>query len=60
MLVPEKEAKFKHCPMLTTKDDKLRFCLGSNCMMWRYKNPGKRNETDQGYCGCAGRPAGAM
>ncbi|MBG0777143.1 MAG: hypothetical protein H0S85_12015 [Desulfovibrionaceae bacterium] len=60
MLLQEKQAKFKHCPLLTTKEDKYRFCLGSMCMMWRYKNPEKTGEGDLGYCGLSGRPAGAM
>ncbi len=60
MLLPQNEAKFKHCPLLTTKDDKLRFCLGAACMMWRYANPEKRGDSDQGYCGVAGRPVGAL
>ncbi len=52
MLLPESEAKFKYCPHLTTHDDKLKFCLGQGCMMWRKAGP------DQGYCGLAGKPAG--
>ena len=60
MLLPEKDAKFKNCPFLTTKEDKFRFCLGSSCMMWRYKNPEKCSGEDEGYCGLAGRPAGAL
>ena len=31
----ESEAKFKYCPLLKTHDDKMKFCLGSMCMMWR-------------------------
>ncbi len=58
MLLPVKDAKFKNCPLLTTKDDKLRFCLGASCMMWRYKHRSeKSNEEAEGYCGLAGRPA---
>ena len=60
MLTSEKEARFKNCPLLTTTDGKLRFCLVANCMMWRFKNPEKRSEDDKGYCGMAGRPAGAL
>lgn len=60
MLLPQKEAKFKYCPYLTTKDDKLRFCQTTECMMWRFKHPEKRTEDDKGYCGVAGKPAGAM
>ncbi|MGD9608484.1 MAG: hypothetical protein AB7U59_03635 [Desulfovibrionaceae bacterium] len=50
MYVSEKEAKFKYCPLLTTHDDKLKFCQGTMCMMWRGAGP------DAGYCGLAGRP----
>ena len=60
MLLPEKEAKFKNCPLLTTKEDKFRFCLGSACMMWCYMESEKRSETDKGYCGLAGKPVGAL
>lgn len=60
MQLTEKEAKFKHCPLLTTRDDKLRFCLGSACLMWRWKNPEKQGSEEMGYCGMAGRPAGAL
>ena len=60
MLLPQKEAKFKYCPFMTTKDDKLRFCLGAGCMMWHFKHPEKEGETDPGYCGLAGKPAGGM
>lgn len=50
MPLHESEAKFKYCPLLTTHDDKLKFCQGSMCMMWRTHGP------DTGYCGLAGRP----
>ncbi|THB62724.1 MAG: hypothetical protein D6E12_18740 [Desulfovibrio sp.] len=60
MLISEKEARFKYCPLLTTHDDKLKFCLGAGCMMWRWKNPERREEADSGYCGQSGRPAGAL
>lgn len=54
MLVAESEAKFKYCPLLTTHDDKLKFCQGSMCMMWRVDR--SREESDKGYCGLAGHP----
>ncbi|GFM33490.1 hypothetical protein LN040_00675 [Desulfovibrio subterraneus] len=60
MLLPEKEARFKTCPLLKTSDDKMKFCQGEACMMWRFKNPQRKDETDPGYCGLAGKPAGAM
>lgn len=60
MLLPQNEAKFKKCPLLTTKDDKLRLCLGVDCLMWRFAEAGKRSDTDRGYCGLAGRPAGVV
>jgi hypothetical protein len=49
MLLAESDAKFKYCPLLTTHDDKLKFCLGSMCMMWRLGPDG-----ELGYCGAAG------
>ncbi len=52
MLLPEAEAKFKYCPLLKTHDDKMKFCLGGMCMMWRFA------EGDRGYCGAAGSIAG--
>jgi hypothetical protein len=60
MLLPLSEATFKKCPLLTTHDDKLRFCLGSECMMWRYAHPERRSGDEKGYCGLAGRPAGVL
>ena len=53
MYMTEKEAKFKYCPLLTTHDDKLKFCQGAMCMMWRSAGP------DAGYCGLAGQPQAA-
>ncbi len=50
MILQESEAKFKYCPLLKTHDDKLKFCQGSMCMMWRDAGAGA------GYCGLAGRP----
>jgi len=46
----EEEAKFKYCPLLKTHDDKMKFCQGAMCMLWREAGP------DAGYCGLAGRP----
>ncbi|MGE4555367.1 MAG: hypothetical protein AB7D07_00950 [Desulfovibrionaceae bacterium] len=54
MLQSENEAKFKFCPLLKTHDDKMKFCQGPACMMWRWTP-----EKDKGYCGLAGKPAGA-
>ncbi|MFP5259382.1 MAG: hypothetical protein ACLGQH_10200 [Acidobacteriota bacterium] len=51
MLIPESDAKFKFCPLLKTQDDKMKFCQGAMCMMWRVAGP------DAGYCGLAGAPA---
>ena len=48
MLVSASDAKFKYCPLLTTSDDKLKFCQVEMCMMWRDAGEGK------GYCGLAG------
>ncbi len=60
MLLTEKEARFKFCPLLKTSDDKMKCCQGSQCMFWRFKHLDRHSETDPGYCGIAGKPAGAM
>ncbi len=54
MLLPESDAKFKYCPLLKTRDDKMKFCLGSMCMLWRRADQGKTGADDLGYCGAAG------
>ena len=60
MLLPERDARYKYCPLLKTSDDKLKFCLGRECMFFRWKHPDMRKEEDLGYCGVAGKPMGAM
>ncbi len=50
MIIPESEAKYKFCPLLKTKDDKMKMCQVSQCMMWRWAN----KEKTSGYCGLAG------
>jgi hypothetical protein len=52
MPISEKEAQFKYCPLLMTHDDKMKFCQGAMCMMWRQAGP------EVGFCGLAGHPAG--
>jgi hypothetical protein len=59
MLLAQSEAKFKYCPLLKTRDDKMKFCLGSMCMLWRFADPAKTGEDDPGYCGAAG-PVAAL
>jgi len=54
MLLPESDAKFKYCPLLKTRDDKMKFCLGSMCMLWRHAEAGKTDSDDLGFCGAAG------
>ena len=54
MQTKESEAKFKNCPLLKTHDDKMKFCLGSNCMMWRWADPDKTGTDQLGHCGLAG------
>lgn len=53
MLLSENEAKFKFCPLLKTRDDKMKMCMGSQCMYWRWE---KENAPEKGYCGVAGKP----
>jgi hypothetical protein len=50
MVLSENEAKFKFCPMLKTRDDKMRTCLVSQCMFWRWLDEART----KGYCGMAG------
>jgi hypothetical protein len=52
MILTESEAKFKFCPLLKTQDDKLKLCLVSTCMMWRWAD----KEQGTGYCGVAVTP----
>lgn len=54
MLLPESDAKFKYCPLLKTRDDKMKFCLGSMCMLWRWADLAKTGSDEQGFCGAAG------
>ena len=59
MLYTENDAKFKFCPLLMTHDDKMKFCQGAMCMMWRFDDPQKTGGDDKGFCGLAGSPVGA-
>lgn len=55
MPTTENEARFKYCPLLMTHDDKMKFCQGAQCMMWRWDS----SQTDAeatGHCGLAGSP----
>ncbi len=54
MQLCESDAKFKYCPLLKTRDDKLKFCLGSMCMFWRWANPANTGADAEGLCGAAG------
>jgi hypothetical protein len=53
MMLSEGEAKFKFCPLLKTRDDKMKMCMGSQCMLWRWTDEESR---EKGYCGVAGKP----
>lgn len=59
MLLPESDAKFKYCPLLKTRDDKMKFCLGSMCMLWRWADAAKTGADENGYCGAGGALAAA-
>lgn len=54
MRLCESDAKFKYCPLLKTRDDKLKFCLGSMCMFWRWADPARTGADAEGSCGAAG------
>lgn len=60
MLLPEKDARTKYCPLLPSTGESPKQCLGSECMLWRFKSPDRRTREDYGYCGLAGKPMGAM
>lgn len=55
MILPPSDARFKFCPLLKTHDDKMKFCLSTDCMMWREGGKDDRGE-QVGYCGLAGAP----
>lgn len=52
MLLAESDAKYKFCPLLKTHDDKMKMCLVTQCMMWRWADA----EKTKGYCGLASLP----
>lgn len=60
MLLPEREAREKICPLQQPKDGQPVYCLGSQCMMWRYRQKGDKSSDAEGYCGVAGKPMGAL
>ncbi|AAS95666.1 MAG TPA: hypothetical protein DEF41_10665 [Desulfovibrio sp.] len=60
MFVTASDAAARICPLLPPVADKPAPCQGSACMMWRFRYPERRSVDDTGYCGLAGKPAGAM
>jgi hypothetical protein len=58
MAATEKDARFLFCPLLTTPDGKMRFCQGSQCMMWRWSGD-EQGEAAPGFCGLASAPVAA-
>ncbi|ABB39246.1 hypothetical protein Dde_2449 [Oleidesulfovibrio alaskensis G20] len=60
MLLPQKEAREKVCPLLRGPEGQVQCCMGDGCMMWRYRQKDSRGEDAQGYCGLAGKPMGAL
>lgn len=55
MLRTPDEARFVYCPLLTTRDDKLKFCQAAMCMMWRTTGDSAGPDAP-GFCGLAGSP----
>lgn len=58
----EAEARDKWCPMvrtgLTAGMAVETRCIGSKCMMWRWRHPqGRRIDSEHGHCGLAGQEA---
>ena len=64
MSTTEKEAATLVCPILEIRthgrralSPKPETCIGSKCMMWRWKRPGSGpTENSEGHCGIAGQP----
>lgn len=54
MPMPESDAKYIFCPLLTTGDGKMKMCQVAMCMMWRWADENR----EKGYCGMAGKPIG--
>ena len=55
MILPEKDARFRVCPLLATPDGKMRFCQGAQCMMWRFTDT-PEDADPAGFCGLACAP----
>jgi len=56
----ENESKDKLCPLMACRP--MSFCVGSNCMAWRWNEPMFNGEDSYvsepgptGYCGLAGK-----
>lgn len=64
----EDDAKTKWCPhtgIISQTGDRAALCIGSACMMFRWRDDAGQSEADgtikyegfdHGYCGLAGRP----
>jgi hypothetical protein len=64
----EAKAMQKICPILPPRTltqpgsdpyYEAEYCLGSNCMAWRWSAHTAPDNTNLGYCGLAGKPYGA-
>ncbi len=57
--VTEEEARNKSCPLTFAQNGGPFGCIGSTCMLWRFKNLGVSGEYlhPVGYCGPAGDPS---
>jgi len=56
----EEQAKLKWCPEYRAKDGTYSFCLGRECMMWRWERyfvEDKKEYEIHGFCGLAGTPS---
>jgi hypothetical protein len=58
MLLTEKEARIKVCPVQRSAHGQFCQCFASECAAWR--DSGQKNDNDEplGYCGLAGKPVG--
>lgn len=58
MLMTEKEAGKRICPIADNIRIHGQTCIGSDCMAWRWwwNSDSKKSEERKGFCGMAGEP----
>ncbi|MCC6776675.1 MAG: hypothetical protein IT537_08575 [Hyphomicrobiales bacterium] len=53
MLLVESDAKERMCPLRSSAAMGAAYCVGSQCMAWRWRDEKSRLDR-RGYCGLAG------